>query len=74
MSEKEIAIQVTQLNKRYKLYPHNRDRLADTLGFKNAHYTEHMALENVDMTVYKGETVGIIGTNGSGKSRSSQVF
>ena len=74
MSEKEIAIQVTQLNKRYKLYPHNRDRLADTLGFKNAHYTEHMALENVDMTVYKGETVGIIGTNGSGKSTILKII
>nr|WP_130837446.1 ABC transporter ATP-binding protein [Lachnoclostridium sp. Marseille-P6806] len=74
MQNREVAIRVTGLNKMYKLYPHNRDRVADALGFKGAHYTEHMALENVDLTVYRGETVGIIGTNGSGKSTILKII
>lgn len=73
-SDREVAIEVTHLKKKYKLYQHNRDRVADALGFKNAHYTEHMALNDVDMTIYKGETVGIIGTNGSGKSTILKII
>lgn len=72
--DREMAIRVTGLNKMYKLYPHNRDRVLDALGFRGAHYTEHMALENVDLTVYRGETVGIIGTNGSGKSTILKII
>lgn len=72
--QKEIAIKVSHLNKRYKLYRHNRDRVADALGFPGAHYTEHMALNDVSMTVYRGETVGIIGTNGSGKSTILKII
>ncbi|MDO4284422.1 MAG: Wzt carbohydrate-binding domain-containing protein [Eubacteriales bacterium] len=73
--ERQIAIQVQNLNKRYKLYDHNRDRVIDALGFsKRAHYREHMALEDVSMTIYRGETVGIIGTNGSGKSTILKII
>ena len=72
--ERDIAIRVSHLNKRYKLYRHNRDRVADALGLPGAHYTEHMALQDVSMTVYRGETVGIIGTNGSGKSTILKII
>ena len=72
--DRDIAIRVSHLNKRYKLYRHNRDRVADALGLPGAHYTEHMALQDVSMTVYRGETVGIIGTNGSGKSTILKII
>ena len=51
----DTAIQVSHLTKQYKLYNHNRDRVADALGFgKRAHYTEHLALNDVSMTIRKG--------------------
>ena len=65
----ETAIKITNLTKIYKLYGRNRDRLKDSLGFsKKANYKEHYALKNVDMEVKVGESIGIIGVNGSGKS------
>ena len=69
MEEKQLAIHVEGLNKVYKLYDHNRDRLVDSLGLsRKKKYREHFALRGVDLDVYQGECVGIIGTNGSGKS------
>lgn len=72
----EIAIQVSHLTKKYKLFSHNRDRVADALGLggKKPRYTERLALNDVDMTIYRGETVGLIGTNGSGKSTILKVI
>lgn len=74
-SEKKAAIEVSHVTKRYKLYERGRDRFADALGLsKLSHYTEHLALDDVDMTIYQGETVGIIGTNGSGKSTILKII
>ena len=65
----EFAIQVKHLDKMYKLYNKPSDRLKEALGLsRKKKYKEHLALNHVDMTIYRGETVGIIGTNGSGKS------
>ena len=70
-----IAIRVEHLNKRYKLYAHNRDRVIDALGLsRKPHYTEHMALKDVSLEIHRGETVGIIGTNGSGKSTILKII
>ena len=75
MSE-NIAIQVNNLVKTYKLYDHPKDRLKEALGIgkKKKRYKEHDALKGVDLTIYKGETVGIIGTNGSGKSTILKII
>ncbi len=75
MSESEIAIKVENLDKIYKLYDHRRDRLRDALGLtKKKIYHEHYALKDVSLEVHKGETVGIIGTNGSGKSTILKII
>lgn len=66
-----IAISVEHVKKIYKLYDRNRDRLKDALGFsKKPLGKEHYALNDVSFQVGQGETVGIIGTNGSGKSHN----
>ena len=71
----DTAIKITNLTKIYKLYARYRDRLKDSLGLsKKAQYKEHYALKNVDMEVKTGESVGIIGVNGSGKSTILKII
>lgn len=75
MKERKTAIQVSGLEKIYKLYDKPSDRMKEALGFaKKKKYKEHHALNKVNMTVYQGETVGIIGTNGSGKSTILKII
>lgn len=69
------AIEVKQVNKIYKLYPKPMDRLIDTFHLCPwKKYGEHHALKDVSFEVKKGETVGIIGTNGSGKSTILKII
>ena len=86
MEEKDIAIQITGLKKRYRLgvigggtlrgdiqswwarVRHKEDPNAK-IGSKTYEKNEtFMALDGLDLTVYKGERIGIIGHNGAGKS------
>ena len=71
----EYAIKVEQVDKMYKLYDKPMDRLKESLGLsRQKKYKEHYALHNVNFDVKKGETVGIIGTNGSGKSTILKII
>ena len=75
MEEKDIAIKVENVSKVYKLYDKPSDRMKEAFGLgKKKRHKEHYALTDVDMTIYKGETVGIIGTNGSGKSTILKII
>lgn len=77
MAEKdtrEVAIEVRGLNKVYKLYDKPSDRFKEALRLTKKEYKQHYALQNVDLSIYKGETVGIIGTNGSGKSTILKII
>ena len=70
-----IAIQVTDVEKIYKLYDKPSDRIKEALGFgRGRHHTEHHALKGVNLTIRQGECVGIIGTNGSGKSTILKII
>lgn len=71
----EYAIRVKNVNKMYKLYDRNRDRVVDALGLsRKPRYKEHYALHNLSFDVGRGETVGIIGTNGAGKSTILKII
>lgn len=75
MEDRKVAIQVSNLEKIYKLYDKPSDRMKEALGItRKKKYKEHHALDKVNMTVYQGETVGIIGTNGSGKSTILKII
>ena len=59
----------------YKLYDKPSDRFKEALGLtRKKLYTEHYALDDVNFNVSVGETVGIIGTNGSGKSTILKII
>ena len=71
----EIAIAVDHVSKMYKLYDKPMDRLKESLGLsRQKKYKEHFALDDVSFQVHLGETVGIIGTNGSGKSTILKII
>ena len=71
----EVAIRVNNVSKLYKLYDRPMDRLKESLGLsRKKMYKEHYALKNVSFDVHRGETVGIIGTNGSGKSTMLKII
>ena len=62
-------IQIAGLSKRFKLYPRQRGRLVEwaTLG-RAVRHADFWALRDFDLTVRRGECVGIVGPNGAGKS------
>lgn len=72
--EDNIAIRVDHVSKVYKLYKKPSDRMREAFGSKKVQVTEHFALDDVSFEVKKGETVGIIGTNGSGKSTILKII
>ena len=59
----------------YKLYDKPSDRLKEALGLtRKKLYKEHYALRDVNFDIQEGECVGIIGTNGSGKSTILKII
>ena len=75
MEDKNIAIKAEGIVKAYKLFDKPSDRIKDALfPGKKKRYKEHFALKGVDLTIHQGETVGIIGTNGSGKSTILKII
>ena len=71
----QYALTVQNLTKVYHLYDRPSDRLKEALGLskKNRH-RDLYALNDVSFSVRQGETVGIIGTNGSGKSTILKII
>ncbi len=71
---REVAIAVKDVVKIYKLYDRLRDRMKEAFGIGKKVLKLHYALNGVNLNIYRGETVGIIGTNGSGKSTILKII
>lgn len=69
------AISVNNVTKIYRLYEKPIDRLKEVMSptHKNYH-RDFYALSGISFDVPKGHTVGIIGTNGSGKSTILKII
>ena len=73
--ESKLAIKVENITKIYKLYDKPIDRLKESLSpGKKEYHKDFYALNELSFHVEKGQTVGIIGTNGSGKSTILKII
>ncbi|QHC96979.1 MULTISPECIES: ABC transporter ATP-binding protein [unclassified Pseudomonas] len=79
----DIAIKIENLSKCYQIYNTPRDRLKQFIlpslqratGLQpQQYYREFWALRDISFEVKKGETVGVIGRNGGGKSTLLQLI
>lgn len=71
----ENAIEVKDVTKIYRLYDKPIDRLKESLSPSHKEYhKDFFALNKLSFSVEKGQTVGIIGTNGSGKSTILKII
>ena len=64
----ENVIEIKNLVKKYKMYNKKKDRLLEILFPKVQRHTDFTAMNNLNLSVKKGEVVGILGRNGAGKS------
>jgi len=65
----ETVIEVDHVTKRYKLYKSKKYRAVEALfPFFDKYHKDFYSLKNINLTVKKGEIIGVLGKNGSGKS------
>lgn len=73
--DNKYAIDVADVTKVYRLYEKPIDRLKESMSISHKNYhRDFYALNQLSFRVRKGETVGIIGTNGSGKSTILKII
>lgn len=73
--ENEELISVKKVSKVYRLYDRAIDRLLESVSIrKKSYHKDFFALQDISFSVKKGEAVGIIGTNGSGKSTMLKII
>lgn len=71
----ERVIEIKDVTKIYKLYDKPIDRLKESMSLRHRSYhKDFYALRGLSFFVEKGQTVGIIGTNGSGKSTILKII
>ena len=69
------SIRVKDVTKVYRLYDKPIDRLKEAMSVrKKSYHKDFFALNSISFDVEKGQTVGIIGTNGSGKSTILKII
>ena len=70
----EIAISVKNVSKCFKRYARPVDRLQEILLPGKSRADEFWALQDINLEVPKGQTLGIVGRNGCGKSTLLQII
>lgn len=68
-------ISVMDISKKYEIYETEKDRFKEIFSLtRKKYHRDFYALNNISFDVRRGETVGIIGTNGSGKSTILKII
>lgn len=76
----DIALRLEGVEKTYRLYESPLDQMLDALNMdwifrlRRPRYTRFDALKGVDLTLKRGERLGIIGRNGAGKSTLLKII
>jgi len=72
----ESVIKVNHVSKVYKIYDDPKDRFREALGLgeKKQYHRDYYALKDLSFEVGKGEIVGVVGRNGSGKSTILKIL
>ena len=69
------SIKVNNVSKVYRLYDKPADRLKEAMSLtRKSRHKEYYALDNVSFNIKKGETIGLIGVNGAGKSTILKII
>ena len=66
--QQENVIEIKDLVKKYKMYNRKQDRLLEAIFPKMNRHSDFTATDHLDLTIKKGEALGILGKNGAGKS------
>ena len=83
MSSEDIAIRVRDVAKHYLIYARPEDRLKQSIvprlqrligRSQTRYFQDYAALSGVSFEARRGETIGLIGRNGSGKSTMMQLL
>jgi ABC-type polysaccharide/polyol phosphate transport system ATPase subunit len=69
----EIAISARSVSKAFRVYQNPADMLREVLTGKKRHQ-DFVALDNVDLSIGRGQVVGLIGRNGAGKSTLLKII
>jgi teichoic acid transport system ATP-binding protein len=71
---KKLKVKATNLTKRFEMLETTSNKMKTLFGLKRDKGQEFWALRNISFEVHDGETIGIIGLNGSGKSTISTLI
>ena len=70
----ETIISLQNVSKCFKRYRHPADRLKEILLPGKSRADEFWAVQNINIEIERGHTLGIVGRNGSGKSTILQII
>lgn len=77
MNNQDVIVEVNDVSMMFRLYKEKVDDLKNFVIKKlkrQISYTEFYALKNVSFQVHRGESFGIVGVNGSGKSTMLKII
>lgn len=66
-ADQEPVIRAQGLGKRFDIYLNDRSRFFEFFG-RRKHHQEHWALRDLNFSIQRGRSFGVIGSNGAGKS------